>query len=250
MVFAVNIWPVLDSEEKRIQIYHMLVDCGTVSKKVETKMTRLGLRNYLLQIYGEQKWTGNLRNHFKHLDKYVDMRYKEDSSLLTYICECSSREKLLSVMDQIRLSCDLNEEAFYVSDNPQQTDTMLDLLENENNIMLMNYYEPDLYRMFTKNLDKMKKLGEVCGISPRDYLIVSDAVLALFNLEPFARISWIPIGKESERLNRLNRREYEGILAEWQGEINKPENQVSYLGFRFISLDMLRKMNKGKIGHF
>ena len=81
------------------------------------------------------------------------------------------------------------------------------------NFMLMNYYEPDLYRMFTKNLSKMKKFGAACGISPRDYLIVSDAVLALFNIEPFAQISWIPIGKEDGKLNKLNRREYEGILG-------------------------------------
>ena len=120
------------------------------------------------------------------------------------------------------------------------------MLENEHNIMLMNYYEPDLYRMFTKNLSKMKKFGAACGITPRDYLIVSDAVLALFNIEPFAQISWIPIGK----LNKLNRREYEGILGDWQEEIHKPENQVTFLGFRFISLEMLRKMNIEKKGHF
>ena len=86
MVFVVSIWPVLDSEEKRREIHKILEDCGTVREKVETKLTRLGLRNFLLQIYGEQKWTGNLRNRFKHLDKYLDIRYKENSSLLTYVC--------------------------------------------------------------------------------------------------------------------------------------------------------------------
>ena len=250
MVFVVSIWPVLDSEEKRREIHKILEDCGTVREKVETKLTRLGLRNFLLQIYGEQKWTGNLRNRFKHLDKYLDIRYKENSSLLTYVCEFGSRDDLTAAEGQIRSICESEEDTFYVSGDSQKTELILELLENEHNFMLMNYYEPDLYRMFTKNLSKMKKFGAACGISPRDYLIVSDAVLALFNIEPFAQISWIPIGKEDGKLNKLNRREYEGILGDWQEEIYKPENQVTFLGFRFISLDMLRKMNIEKKGHF
>lgn len=52
MVFVVSIWPVLDSEEKRREIHKILEDGGTVRKKVETKLTRLGLRN-LSPIYIE-----------------------------------------------------------------------------------------------------------------------------------------------------------------------------------------------------
>ena len=242
MIFVANIWPAMDSKEKREHIPDIIESYGRIIRTIETLMTRQGLRNYQLQIYSHQKWVGNLRNHFRQVEGCVKNRYLEGSTLQTYVFECSDIEKALNLKNEIRDYCGMEKDSIHISDDEKESESMLNLLENPNNLELMNHCLPDKYRVFTRNLDRLKKMGKSSGMNPDDFLIVSDAILSLYNIQKYNKISWVETGKESKQLDKLNQKEYEKQILKWKDEIENPDNHVVFLGFRFITKDMLDKI--------
>lgn len=246
MMFVANIWPIMDSLEKRRIISTMIEEYGTVERIIETNFTRKGLRNYLLQIYTGQKWTGSLRNHYRQVWKCVNARFKEDSSMQSYVFSCDSLEQVLEFKDRARRICGIGKHAMHICDDECEANVMLELLESPNNLELMNGYMPDHYRCFTRNLDRIKKYCEMAGIDIGELVIVSDAVKSLYEVKPCRKISWISLSKGMEHfpdcLERLNSREYDKCINRWIKEIRNPDNQVRFCGFRFITLQLLQKI--------
>lgn len=244
MIFAANIWPVVNHQQQRQYIIDEIKNHGQYIRTIETSLTKLGLRNYLVEIYGHQQWSGNLRNRFRQINSCVNRRYKPDTTMLTCVFQEESLENVLKIKDDIRKYCGLGKDSIHISDSESEAKYMIDLLEKENNLALLNNYQPDKFRCFTKNLDKIKKQGRYCGMEPKDFLIVSKAVYALYNIKKIKEISWISTGKEDVELRRLNGHEYNQIFNQFQEQWVKKENQVWFYGFRFVNIELIKEMDK------
>ena len=243
MFFSLNIWPILDGQKERKAIYNT-ISSKKIQNKIETVFTQNGLRNYLIQIYSHQKWTGSYWNHFRPIEECLRKRYKDGSTLLTYTFEEKNLDEVLKLKEYIRDFCGMGKNSIHISDNEEESKQIIDIVSSDATVRFMNYCLPDQDIRFARILDGIKKQAIKCKIAPEEFLIVSDCVYNLYNRAKIRKISWIPIGKESVELNKKNSREYAELYEKWDHEIKKKENQITYFGFRFVVPELIDKMRK------
>lgn len=201
MFFSLNIWPILDGQKERKAIYNT-ISSKKIQNKIETVFTQNGLRNYLIQIYSHQKWTGSYWNHFRPIEECLRKRYKDGSTLLTYTFEEKNLDEVLKLKEYIRDFCGMGKNSIHISDNEEESKQIIDIVSSDATVRFMNYCLPDQDIRFARILDGIKKQAIKCKIAPEEFLIVSDCVYNLYNRDKIRKISWIPIGKESVELNK------------------------------------------------
>lgn len=249
MIYMANIWPAAVRAASIETILEILSAHCIVIQTKEIHLNYLGLRNYMLQIYKAEKWSGSYWNHFRGIKVKLDACY-EEGSIWVIELESPDKDSVLQAKEAVRKFCRMEKSSIHTTDTKEEAEMMRNLLYHKKNCELMNSSRPDKYYRFTSKLNILEKLCRAEAFSTDDLVIVSDAVLALYNIRPSGKLSFLSRKKLPPRLARYNDREYENASKPYREEIFHPGSQVTFCGFRFITpllLDKIRNKMSDKV---
>ncbi|WP_022752765.1 hypothetical protein [Butyrivibrio fibrisolvens] len=137
------VWPVAD-RNKIGMIEDIISEIGKIVYAQDVYLTYTGLRNFMVSIYGHQKWTGTLENGYSGVDEKARACYYKKNPVRTYLFQASSLDDVVYAKTKIRNAFKLENHSIHISDNSQETQNMAQTLYNRENVKKINFN--DLYR--------------------------------------------------------------------------------------------------------
>lgn len=172
------LWPVIDLS-KLDEVEKILQKYGEIVYSREIPLTYMGMKNFMVQIYGHQTWTGTIKNHFRGVRGKVDVCYKEGAPVRTYLFKADCLDVVLEAKEKIREIFKIEKSSIHISDNQTETENMMQLLYNKNSIDFINFANPyQSARLFNK-LIEVKHFLEEKALDKNRFILGGDAIFEL-----------------------------------------------------------------------
>ena len=136
------LWPISSVAKRPKAIGEIANQCAIVLD-CTVMLQKNGLRNFMLQIYQNQKWVGTPGNHFSGVMGKVEACFVPGESTQAILFEGGNLESVLTMKDKIRNIFKIDKHAIHISDSNEETKLMAELLFNENSVHALNYGKPD-----------------------------------------------------------------------------------------------------------
>lgn len=144
-------WPIANQEQTIKKSINKITTESKIIYSSNVALNKNGLRNFMLQIYGHQKWTGDIATHFSGLMGKVEGCYRPGADTNIIVFEDNSFEHVLRMKDEIREYFHIGKHAIHISDTKEEAYLMAQLLLNQNSVHHLNYGTPDKYiRVYEK----------------------------------------------------------------------------------------------------
>ena len=241
-IYVICLWPRGKNKENS-EVENIIRDNFNVIYKKDIKFTYDGLRNFMIQVYKNDNWIGNINNNYKGIDSKVNNCFSNDMTSF-YIIEEDDINKISTVKNNIRKKIGIGNHSIHTSDNKNETIEILNMILNNNSINFLN--KSKIFRFKNKiiEINKTKELLIKNKVSLDKIVLDGSVVLALYGLRENKDIDAI-IGKSE--LKKVN-----GIIDKHNDELNmynesvddilyNPENYFYYDGLKYISLELLKR---------
>ncbi len=248
MKFIANIWPIAVADGYTDTIIKELEKEGTILSVHKIDLNYTGLRNYMIQIYRHEKWSGNFHNHFRGIPAKLNPCFYPDTPMYLIELEGKSVESMLACKERIRKLCKHEKHSLHTSDTEAEYLLMKKILLHQPTVACMNTTDFDKYKNFTHKFGLFLKLLDFYQLDYEDFLVVSRGVYSLTGIRKENRLSWIcKVPKQLPRLlSRLNNREFTGIPDPSCEEIYNPDNHISYCGIDFLTPNIIQKLEQNQ----
>lgn len=246
MRFIVNIWPIAISKGYKDIIFDELNKNGTIIFAKPIYLNYIGLRNYMVQIYRHNKWSGNFRNHFRGIPRKLNACFYPDTPTYIIEYETDNMDSMLTCKQKIRNLCQCEKHSIHSSDTFEEYCLMKKILLHPPTIELINSVDMDMQRCFTKPFSRFLKLLDTYRLNPDNFLIISKAVYSLYGMKKENRLSWIcktPMSLH-RKLDKLNKNEFNSLLSSFSEDIANPNHYISYCGVDFLFPEIIEKMEQ------
>ena len=142
--YIICLWPILNADirNKCLKIIHNRLN---VIYEKNIKLNFDGMRNFMIEIYGNQPWVGNPENRFSGVDVKVNNCYKDNNPLTCVLVE-DDIEKVLLIKKEIRNMVGIGNHSIHSTDNFNETMDMASLILNDNSIFFLNNGNPSKYK--------------------------------------------------------------------------------------------------------
>lgn len=239
------IWPRADLK-KMYQAEELIRGVGDIVYSQNVFLTRQGMHNFMIQIYGKQSWTGHIENHFKGIENKVEACYSKGKPIRTYLFECDNLEKVIEVKKKIRDIFNVENHSIHISDDSKETEEMVDLLYNPNSVYILNSSRMYMYSGVYTKLLMMKEVIKNRDYDKKRFIIDSSAVLEVCGLREAADIDYLTDYTQKNIFGFDGIDNHESQLKYWPISVKEmlynPENHFFYEGMKFISPQRLVDM--------
>ena len=241
MLYVMNVWSTVHQPEQIETIKNMVKQTGTLRIQKPVYLNRQGLRNYMIQIYGQERWAGSPYNHFRGIWRKVDQCYVEKKPLHVLAFECDKLIEVVKLKERIRAYCKIGKSSVHTSDTKEQADRTLRLLLHKNTVDFMNTVWPDKYPYLVSRLRKFAKKREQYKIPLEDLVLISESVFTLYGKKRKRKISWITRnGYHTTNIEKYNKKEFEAKITDVLKETAFLEENVIYFwNLKFVTLKYL-----------
>lgn len=241
------LWPKADTD-RMDEVEDRLRSIGNIVYSQEVYLTYQGICNFMVQIYGNQPWTGNIDNHFDGVHEKARACYREGKPIKTYLFEAENLEFVVEIKKEIREIFQIENHSIHISDNWQETLDMAEMLYNRNSVEFMNKATPYVYSKTYKKLLKLKRMIDERGYDKSRFIIDSSAVLEVCGLRQAADLDFLTDYVLEEEImidgvdNHASQLPYYGVAL--SDMLYSPENYVYFNGMKFITPQRLAEMKK------
>lgn len=248
MLYVINLWQTVNEPEQIECIKNMIKQTGELVLEHAVYLNRQGLRNYMIQIYGQEKWAGNCYNHFRGIWTKVDQCYVKDKPIHVFGLECNQFTNVVRLKEKIRAYCQIGKSSIHTSDTKEESDQMLRLLLHKNTVHFMNTVWPDAYPYLISRIRRLAKKRDKCRVDVEDLVIVSESILTLYGRERRRKISWITRNvNHKTSMERYNKQEYVDKKKTIQKTAFLEQNIVYFWNVKFVTLDYFLEMINDEI---
>lgn len=223
-LFCACLWPAAeaalsDDAEKIIQ-----EECGKIIYSKSLKLSYHALRNFMIQIYGHQSWTGTVENKHQGVDSKVEACFANRETRVIFF-HCESLERVLTAKEHIRELFKIENHSVHISDTDEETRMMAGILLNKNSRHFLEYGDIDFSRELNCVLQQKRKTGSLDNV-----IMAPEATLAAYGIKE--------TGEEEAYV------EEEGIID----VLCNPQSFFEVYGVKFLSLSEVKRMNEcGKV---
>lgn len=209
-----------------------------------------GYKLFMQQVYHRHDWVGSYENNHKGVQQQLDNCYSKGQPLHLFVVEGSNLDEMSKLKANIRKIFGIGNYSIHSTDNKEETIEMLEILLNDNSIHMLNYGNPDKFKLFNKNLEKFKKLVSESGKNLNDFVIDSSSVMSLYGLREASDIDYMCVAKEFDKVNNEIISNHHNYIKYYKTTIEdlvlNPKNYLVYSGVKFITLDVLKKMKMNR----
>jgi hypothetical protein len=250
-IYAACVWPVANEALKKDIAVKEIESIGKIVYKREFDLGYKGLRNFMVQIYGHQTWTGTIYDKHSGVMSKVDACYKKKKKVFVIFFECDNFEIVLQVKRKIRDLFGMENHSIHISDNYLETRYISQLLLNPNSFHHLCFGNPDKHVCINEKLEEFKSnLYRHC-FNLQDFVIVSDSVLAIYGLRDAENLEFLSSTGYC-RMNPVQKNTaYQKHVMDLYGctiedMLYNSRNYFIYNGIKFASLKRIRYMKKNR----
>lgn len=248
-VYVICLWPKLLSCRKHTENAKEYINtkCKIVYEK-SVEFTKLGLRNFLINVYRNKEWIGDLDNQFKGIETKQGGVWDDNGKVYFYIVQSESNKDVNDVKLFIRERAGLGNDSVHSTDNFEESMHLINILLNRNTIYLFNYFNPYKDINFINELRIFKKCIDGNHIDYDDVLIDSSAVMGLFLLRKVGDIDYlVRDGRNIKNNSCLDAENHiDDLLYHKKNIIDLMEDPDNYLYFDELKIVSLKQLKNFK----
>ena len=234
-VYCACLWPAGDMALADEAEAILRNECGKIIYDRPIKLSYTALRNFMIQIYGHQNWTGTIEDGHKGVDSKVEACYA-NREVRTIFFHCDSLEKVLAAKSRIRELFKIENHSVHISDTDEETRMMAGIVLNSNSRHFLEYGNID----FSKELDRViKQVKSIDFIHREKVLMLPEATMAAYGLKELP-------DKETEAFVADEEQACGFFLAfdkNWKDYFCNPQCYFMLNDVKFIALPAIKKLN-------
>lgn len=246
-VFFACIWPRAD-KNKRETVDRIIRESCDIVYNESVLLGYNGLKNLMIQIYGQQEWCGSIENGYKGVKRKVDDCYAEGSETIIYVLDNTELDSVIHLKQKIRAVYQIENSSVHISDNSKESLDMAHLLLNYNSIDVLNYGQMYRYKNYITLIQQIGEELDRYQIDREDFLIDSSGVLGIYGIRSPSDIDCLTLKAiENDSFSMKYEMNDKNILYYPKTKEELIYNPDSYLfayGVKFSSLATLFEMKR------
>lgn len=258
-LYMACLWPQSFTLPKEKEQADKLIE-GTVTivYRRKVKLNSIGLRNFLMQIYGHMDWIGNVDNHFAGVNaKLKEVEHKGIDKVEFYLLEADSYETIFNLKQEVRKIYNIGLSSIHITDNIRETRQIADLIFNPNSFHHITHSYPDKFKKSYSLLMEFKSILKDNDLDWHNYVIDSSMVMAIYGIREARDLDYMTVdqNKDEVSLHSIEKGSMEchEKYAIFHGipipdMIYNPQNYFVFNEIKFLTLKEIRcfKNNKGE----
>lgn len=248
-VFFACIWPRAD-KDKAITVEKMIEKYCDIVYKSSVELSYHGLENLMIQIYGKQKWCGNVQNGYKGVFGKVNECFQDNVKTVIYVLDNTEVDKIVDLKRKIRAFYQIGNSSLHISDNAEESLEIAHLLLNRNSVDILNYGQIYKYKKYIQKIQQLSGELKERGIDRENFLICSSGVLGVYGIrnpndvdylafDDMKKYSFsVKMEAGDEKLQYFDKTKEELVY--------NPENYLFAYGIKFNILSVLSEMKKNR----
>lgn len=196
-VYVICIWPkgYVLTEKLKKACEHIYSEAEVVYEK-DIQITYNGLKNFMLQVYFDHEWVGNVQNGFKGVEGKCDPCFSKDGKLKVFIVEKKHDRQELDITKlkrEIRDIFDIENHSVHSNDTKEEAIRMVHLLLNNNSVNLLNHGNLTYDKAC---LSRILEFQSILSNAKRDkslYIIDSSTIMGLYGMRNVRDLDYISI---------------------------------------------------------
>ncbi|SES09877.1 hypothetical protein [Salipaludibacillus aurantiacus] len=228
---------------KKNEVKQILDLLGGIYYKKNIFVGNEGPRNLMFLLYRN---TYNIDHpYFKQIDDKIKINFKTSGSVQMVVFEKENVDNLKKAKLKLQKLSKGDSEAFFLTDDHNQTIELSQVLLNYNSMHFLNNAKPYKNQSFVKSLDFFKKSLEEKSINKEYICLGNSSVLAAYGIKETFELDFVQHDSLSNLKEATNivtkKRNYN------QGKddlIFNPENHFYFNGIKFVSISLVKKMKR------
>ena len=232
-------------KEKEIQ--HIIDKYGNVYYKKQIKLSKNGVINLIKELYRGESWIGGMFPG-DHCGGKFTLCY-EDKPVIIYLIEFNNCNKIIEFKEKCRKLFKIGKHSLHISDENKDTfriassllnDNSIHFLNNANNNIISDKIRKYLIKFFNK-YSLNKDNNNIC--------LTSSLIMELYGLRNAKDIDYIHINDSKIKIKMFGCHDGKWIKyykIPKNEIIYNPENYFYFNGFKFVSLNILKRMKQNR----
>lgn len=154
--FVICLWPRAVSMNKTKECEDLILEKTSLIYKKVVPFNKIGLKNFMMHLYHNEKWVGAEKNNFMGVYGKLDVCYAEADTIL-YFVEADGIDIIMDLKNQIRSIFGIDKHSVHITDTEQEAHLAADLILNKNGLLALNCGYPDKLNPKLDNLRNKKK---------------------------------------------------------------------------------------------
>lgn len=143
--YVVCLWPVGYDHDKNIIADDILRRTAHIVYRKEIMFNYSGIRQMVIQVYHDQRWTGTYDNAFATAEMKSKACFAKNRITTVYVIEGVSQPEIIELKTRIRNIYQIENHSIHITDTKEEAIEAAELLLNENSIHFANYGDPYIY---------------------------------------------------------------------------------------------------------
>ena len=136
-----------------------------------------GLKNLMIEVYGKEKWLGDIEDHFEGALNYAKSCYEPQKFLMVVVFEAGDLLEVKQTKGLMREKYGIGNYSLHIPDTTIENKAMISLLFSVQSIRFMNIAEPYLFSTLFNNIQIFKNDIERADLDINRFAIDSSAVM-------------------------------------------------------------------------
>lgn len=219
---------------------------GHIYYKKKIKLNKDGLNNLIKSCYRGEKWIGGLFPTTNHAELKTTLCY-DDNFTTIYIIYMNDVDKTIEMKNNCRKLFDKDKHSLHITDFQKDTFRVASTLLNDNSIHFLNNKKKTISDKMQQYLRLyFQKINE---LNKDDFCVTSSGILDMYGLREANDIDYLHYSDLDIGLKNISPHK-EKWLSYYHTHkhdiIYNPENYFYFNGFKFASLDCIKKMKENR----
>lgn len=243
-------WPSAGPEDKRRQAKKILNDEYRVVYEKEISLNSNGMHHLIPQIYCNMAWVGDVENRFFSSTPKVNACLG-NCPFEVILFQGDDLKKVVALKKKMRDVFGIEENSLHITDYPEETQYVSQMLLNNNTVNFLNRGEPFKFVKLNKKVFDFKDALKEQNKDINDYVIDSGSVLGIYGIREAGDLDYLCITDKdnlSEDFeNHVLIKDGEYYQRPFDDLIYNPNNVFYYFGLKVMTLDRVNefKTNRG-----
>lgn len=226
------------------KVIDILNNYGDIVYEKSVKLTDIGKKNLIRQIYKGEKWIGKRTEETSGFLRHINERFTGKIPVTFIFIDAHSEQGMVEAKSIIRDICGENNNSIHINDTHIETIRLAEQVLNENSIEFWNNGRPELSRNFLKLFDEYKDIIYGKELNKDNFCIDAGGVLAIYGLRETGDLDFLTKYNGVDFYNNINNHNME--LRFYNSSLNNlifnPTNYFYYDGMKFLTLENVKKM--------
>ncbi|MCI8403022.1 MAG: hypothetical protein HFI38_13185 [Lachnospiraceae bacterium] len=241
-------WPAADSTKRKMAVDILKDEADLLYNKV-IEMSMNGLSNLIPQIYLSHEWVGSIDNRFISAAPKIE-GVSGNGNLEVFLFRSDSLVHVKQIKDQMRSIFGIDEHSLHITDYPDETLFIAQMLLNKNTVDFLNKANPFYYVHLNRRIYQYRESIKEVGGNINDYLIDSSSIMGLYGMRKPDDLDYLFVGKSEVDFNDKSITNHIGEVEYYGNSVSdlvfNPVNYIYYAGLKIISLQTLVQFKKNR----